>query len=242
MTGQKSGSLAQAWDAEAESWVAWARKPGHDSYWKFHRDIFRELLPPPAGRVLDVGCGEGRFPRDLKSWGYDASAVDVSPTLIAAAREADPVGEYVVADAAELPFPDGAFALVTAFMSLQDIDRYDEAIAEMTRVLVDGGFFCIAIVHPLASAGEFQGREADAPFVISGSYLESRRVGGTVYTRNGMSMTFHSQHRPLQAYFDSLGANKLKVDRLIEVPDVTDVPGGRWRRVPNFLDLRAQKI
>ncbi len=235
-------NLAEAWEAEAKSWIEWAREPGHDSYWKFHRDIFRELLPAPAGRVLDVGCGEGRLPRDLKSWGYDAAGVDASPTLIAAAREADPAGDYQVADAAELPYPDDTFALVTAFMSLQDIDRYQAAIAEMARVVVVGGYVCIAIVHPLASAGEFQGREPDAPFVISGSYLAPRRVDEKPYVRAGMSMTFHSQHRPLQAYFDALATAGFKVDRLMEVPDSTDVPGGRWQRVPNFLDLRAQKI
>ena len=242
MAGNEPDSLADAWDAEAESWVAWARKPGHDSYWSFHRDVFRELLPEPSGRALDVGCGEGRLPRDLKTWGYDVTGLDASPKLIAAAREADPAGEYVVADAAELPFPDATFALVTAFMSLQDVDRYEQAIAEIGRVLVVGGFACIAIVHPLASAGEFQGREPDAPFVIAGSYLNSRRIYGKPYVRGGMSMTFHSEHRPLQAYFDALTPAGLKVDRLTEVPDATDVPGGRWQRVPNFLDLRAQKI
>lgn len=235
-------NLAEAWDAEAESWIAWARKPGHDSYWKFHRDIFRTFLPAPSGRVLDVGCGEGRLPRDLKSWGYDAVGLDASPVLINAARESDPGGEYAVADAAELPYPDATFALVTAFMSLQDIDRYEQAIAEMARVLVVGGYLCLSIVHPLASAGEFDGRELDAPFVIAGSYLEPRRVGGKPYVRDGMSMIFHSKHRSLQAYFDALAEAGLKVDRLIEVPDITDPPGGRWRRVPNFLDLRAQKI
>ncbi len=235
-------SLADAWEEQAESWVAWARKPGHDSYWNFHRDVFRSLLPAPAGRALDVGCGEGRLPRDLKSWGYDVAGVDASATLIRYAQEADPAGEYLVADAAELPYPDATFALVTAFMSLQDIDRYESAIAEMGRVLAAGGFLCLAIVHPLASAGEFQGREPDAPFMISGSYLEPRRIGGKPYERGGMSMRFHSQHRPLQTYFDALAGAGLRTDRLIEVPDATDVPGGRWQRVPNFLDLRAQKI
>jgi SAM-dependent methyltransferase len=199
-------------------------------------------LPAPSRRALDVGCGEGRLPRDLKSWGYDVSGVDASPTLIAAARDADPDGDYRVADAAELPFADASFVLVTAFMSLQDIDLYEKATAEMARVLVDGGYLCIAIVHPIASAGEFHGREPDAPFVIAGSYLEPRRVGGKPYVRGGRSMTFHSQHRPLQAYFDAFAAHGLSVDRLNEVPDVTDAPGGRWRRVPNFLDLRARKI
>src|SRR4051794_28155309 len=95
-------SMREEWDTNAEDWVAWARKPGHDSYWQFHRDVFRELLPRPAGSALDVGCGEGRFPRDLKSWGYSVVGVDASPTLIAYAREADPAGDYRLADAAEL--------------------------------------------------------------------------------------------------------------------------------------------
>src|SRR5690242_15898143 len=90
--------MRDEWDAHAESWIAWARKPGHDSYWQFHRDVFRELLPSPSGHALDVGCGEGRLPRDLKSWGYSVVGIDGSPTMIRAAQEADPDGAYQVAD------------------------------------------------------------------------------------------------------------------------------------------------
>lgn len=237
-------SLTDAWEANAADWVAWARKPGHDSYWQFHRDIFRTLLPPPRGRSLDVGCGEGRLPRDLKSWGYDVAGVDISATLVAAAREADPDGEYVVADAAALPYADATFALVTAFMSLHDVDRFEEAFAEIGRVLAPGGRVCMAIVHPIASAGEFATSEPDSPFVITGPYLEERRVGGKPYVRGGLSMRFYSKHRPLQAYFDELARAGLKVEQLLEVPgnSPTDPPRSRWERIPNFLDLRAQKI
>ena len=84
-------NLRDAWEAEAHNWVAWARRPGHDSYWQFHRDRFLQLLPPPGGRpLLDVGCGEGRLPRDLKARGYDVIGIDASPTLIGHARKADP--------------------------------------------------------------------------------------------------------------------------------------------------------
>ena len=117
--------LARRGTPRRRDWIAWARKPGHDSYWQLPP---RRLPEPPSGARRDVsstwaavrvGC-----PRDLKSWGYQVAGVDASPTLIAAAREADPGGDYRVADAAELPFADDTFALVTAFMSLQDVDRF----------------------------------------------------------------------------------------------------------------------
>lgn len=237
-------SLRDGWEAEARNWIAWARKPGHDSYWTSHRDIFRGLLPSVPQRALDVGCGEGRLPRDMKSWGYDVVGVDGSPTLVAAARTADPSGTYHLADAAALPFDEAEFGLVTAFMSLQDVDQFVTAIAEMARVLRPGGYVCIAIVHPIASSGEFESSEFDARFVISRSYLERYRVDGRPYERDGMSMTFHSEHRPIGAYFEAMSMAGLKVDRLIEVPGniPTDPPGSRWERIPNFLDLRAQKL
>jgi len=109
-------SLRDAWEAEARNWVAWARKPGHDSYWQFHRDRFLQLLPPPSGLALDLGCGEGRFPRDLKARGYKVIAVDGSPTLIKHAREADPDGDYRLDDEAHLPLTDASVQLCNALL------------------------------------------------------------------------------------------------------------------------------
>jgi len=227
-----SASLRDAWEAQAENWVKWARAPGHDSYWQFHRDEFRKLLPPPAGRALDVGCGEGRLPRDMKSWGYNVIGVDGSETMVRYAREADPDGDYRVADAASLPFADAKFALVTAFMTLHDIDDFDRALREIGRVLRPGGQLCAAITHPTQTAGEFESREPDARFIIGGSYFEERRIGGKPYVRDGMSMIFHSVHRPLKAYFDVLSELGFVVDRLFEVPDLSAPPADRWRRMP----------
>ncbi len=233
-------SLRDAWESIAQRWIVWARTPGHDSYWRFHRDRFRELLPPSRGLTVDVGCGEGRLPRDLKSWGYDVVGVDASATLIDAARAADPDGDYRLADAAALPFGDGTVALVTAFMSLQDVDDLGAAVSEIGRVLDDRGVACIAIVHPINSAGHFASSEQDAPFVIAGSYFEPYRSADSI-ERDGLPMTFTSEHRPLQAYFDLLAANGLHVDRLLETGDLTDPPGSRWRRIPLFLDFRARR-
>ena len=87
--------MSMGWEDRAAGWIAWARKPSHDAY-VHYRDAFFALVPLPSGRALEVGCGEGRVCRDLRERGYDVVGLDASPTLIAAARDEDPDGAYVV--------------------------------------------------------------------------------------------------------------------------------------------------
>jgi SAM-dependent methyltransferase len=234
--------LRAAWEANARDFIAWARAPDHDSYWLYHRDLFFELLPQPGRRTLDIGCGEGRLPRDLKALGHEVVGVDGSPTMVDHAREADPAMNIHLADAARLPFPDGFADLAVAFMSLDDIDDAAGAVREAARVLEPGGRFCLAIIHPFGSVGVFDGYEADAPFVIEGSYLDPRRYRDTV-ERDGFTVTFESAHRPLGWYFDALGSAGFLVERLREVPvpdSAVEAPRHRrWQRVPLFLHIRA---
>jgi SAM-dependent methyltransferase len=243
-TRRDAASLGAAWEEHAREWVAWAREPHHDSYWLFHRETFLELVPPPARRTLDLGCGEGRVSRDLKRLGHDVVAVDGSPTMIVAARAADPTIEALVADAASLPFEDGEFDTVVAHMSLQDVDDVAAALRESARVLQPGGRLCIAVVHPLNSAGEFEGDEAASPFVIRGSYLDESFYEDDL-ARAGLEMTFVSAHRPLHTYTEAINGAGLLIDRLREVPvpeqAVTRPRSRRWQRLPLFLHLRALK-
>ena len=83
------------WEREARNWIAWARTPGHNSYWQYSPAFF-EIVPAPGRATLEVGCGEGRVARDLARRGHRVSGIDASPTLIDAAREADPGGDYSV--------------------------------------------------------------------------------------------------------------------------------------------------
>jgi len=234
--------LAAAWGEHAGEFIAWARTPGHDSYWRFHRDLFFELLPRPGRRTLDLGCGEGRLSRDLAARGYSMVGVDLAPEMVEAARAADPSIELHLADAASLPFPDGAFDLVVAFMSLQDVDDLDGAVRESARVLEPGGRICLAIVHPLNSAGSFHGDEPDSPFTIDGSYLDRSAYADNM-RRGGLDITFVSEHRPLEAYTEALTSAGFRIERLREprVPEeaVTVPRNRRWQRLPLFLHMRA---
>jgi SAM-dependent methyltransferase len=238
------GDLRAAWEQNAPEVIAWFRTPHHDSYWLYHREQFFDLLPPPGRLTLDIGCGEGRLSRDLKAHGHTIVALDASPTMVAEARKAEPGIEVVLGDAADLPFPDGYADLALAFMSLQDIEAAAAAIGEAARVLEPGGRFCFAIVHPFSSAGQFEGDEADSPFVVRGSYLDRFRWRDEL-DRDGLQVTFESAHRPIGWYFAALESAGFLVERLRE----TDIPdkavklprSARWRRMPIFLHVRAVK-
>ena len=236
--------LSDRWEEQAAQWIAWARAPGHDSFWRFHRDQFLQIVPPPGRQTVNIGCGEGRLGRHLKSLGHHVVAIDASPSLVAAARDADPAMDIRLADAAALPLDTASADLAIAFMSLQDVDDMPAAVREAARVLEPGGRFCMAIVHPINSAGSFETEAADASFVIKGDYLRAFDYADTI-ERDGLPMTFHSRHRPLESYSLALEAAGLLVDTLREppVPDhaVKSDRGRRWQRLPLFLHLRARR-
>jgi SAM-dependent methyltransferase len=225
--------LRDAWERNAADWVRWARKPGHDSYWRFHRDRFLSLVPTPGRLTLDVGCGEGRVTRDLAALGHRVIGVDASETMIAAAREAGTDGEYVVADAAQLPFPDAHADLVVAFMSLMDVDDMHAAVGELARVLEPGGRLALAVVHPLNSAHEVDREQPEDRLVLVEDYFDRRRYTDTI-ERDDVKMTFESRHWTFEDYFDALLAPGFRIEAVREVGDPKHP---RWSRYPLFLHV-----
>jgi len=233
------------WETESENWIAWARKPGHDSYHDYGPAFFDEIIPSPGTRTLDLGCGEGRVTRDLQRRGHRAIGVDASSTLVAAAASAGS-GPFVLADVAALPFADSTFDVAVAYNVLMDFDDLEGSLREVARVLTSGGRFAVCVLHPMAQAGTFESREPDARFLIDGNYFE-RRESKDTFTRNGLTMTFSSSHYPLEHYFAAFGSAGLLIDALREPkpPDRTierDAGELRWARLPLFLFMRAIKV
>ena len=229
-------TLREVWDAQAEEWTRFARNPAADrANFLFNIPRFLELLPPPGRATLDLGCGEGRVGVELQRRGHRVVGVDSSPRMVASAAEVIPAE---VADAIALPFESGAFDLVAAFMSLQDMDDMAAAFREAARVLERGGRFCFAVVHPINSAGEFEERGDDPPFKIEGLYLRERRFERLV-DRDGYRVLLAAIHHPLEAYSRALEDAGFLLEALRDPVAVPEWP--RWRRVPLFLHVRAVK-
>jgi SAM-dependent methyltransferase len=210
-------SLASAWEGHSAEWIAWARAPEHDGFWHGTWPAIRAMLPPPAGLVVDLGCGEGRVSRELTGLGHRVVGLDHSAALTRAAKAASPGLAFARADAAALPLADGCAAMVIACMSLQDVDDMAGAVGETARVLRPGGHLYIAVVHPFASARDDETVHTGT-FRVSRPYLQPRRYEDRV-ERAGFEMTFVSMHRPLSAYTSALSENGFVISELTEFGD-----------------------
>jgi SAM-dependent methyltransferase len=229
------------WEDEAENWVRWARTPGHDAYWLYRRAFFERVVPPPGARTVEMGCGEGRVTRDLGGRGHRTVAVDLSPTLLRHAREADPGGAYVQADAALLPLADASCDIVVAYNSLMDMVEMEAAVTEAWRILVHGGRFCVCVTHPMANAGRFDATTDAGAFVVRGSYFGRQRFEATE-ARHGLTMTFRGWSHALEDYARALEGAGFLIELIREpVPEAPPPSSLRWCRVPLFLHLRALK-
>lgn len=179
-----------------------------------------------------------RVARDLSSLGHRFVGVDLSPTLLGAAREADPASAYLLADAAELPFHDRAFDIVVAYNSLMDIEDMPGAVREVGRVLRVGGTFSICVTHPFRDIW----RPVDeSTFLIERPYLDACRFEEP-FERDGLTMTFFGWTHPLQDYADALEAAGLHIIRIREpAPERPPASATPSPDLPMFLQLRAVK-
>jgi 2-polyprenyl-6-hydroxyphenyl methylase/3-demethylubiquinone-9 3-methyltransferase len=105
------------------------------------RGILRALGPVGGLRILDMGCGKGRFARALENLGARVVGIDLSAAMLSEATSVD----RVRATARRLPFHEGLFDAVIAVEVLEHIDpRFRHAtIAESRRVLRPGGTFVV---------------------------------------------------------------------------------------------------
>jgi ubiquinone/menaquinone biosynthesis C-methylase UbiE len=81
-------------------------RPGWDNELE---QLIRSLEALPSARTLDVACGTGFLTRHLPG---DIVALDQSAAMLEEARRQAPAVSYVLGDALELPFEDGAFERV----------------------------------------------------------------------------------------------------------------------------------
>ncbi len=107
--------------------------------------LLREALAEARGRVLDLGCGDGRLADLARAAGLQSrgwTGVDVDAASIATASTAWPWARFVEASADQLPFGDASFDVIVAttlFSSLPSRAMEGAVASEIRRVLSRNG-------------------------------------------------------------------------------------------------------
>jgi len=114
----------------------------------FDRELLDRFAADLRGRgpVCDLGCGPGHVGRYLAERGVEVIGVDLSPGMVALARQLNPGLRFERGDMLALALSDASLAGLVAFYSLIHLERGAAplALAELARVLAPGGAALLA--------------------------------------------------------------------------------------------------
>lgn len=166
-----------------------------DENFRRRRDYAIEYLAASLSqraRVLDLGCGTGPVLAELRRRGLACVGIDYAPDMLAFAAErlrrlaVDDSG-LLRGDCRRIPFPDASFDAVVCLGVISYVQRYDEVLREVRRVLKPGGVMIVSFRNKFApllldpvSALKFLvkaclGRSRAQPYKI-GRFMDHREV------------------------------------------------------------------
>jgi 2-polyprenyl-3-methyl-5-hydroxy-6-metoxy-1,4-benzoquinol methylase len=244
-------SSTRSWDNAAAAWIEHADTSLYQT--RFLQPHMFALAGDVAGRrVLDLGCGEGAYSRELARRGARVTGIDGSSRLIDAARQrARDAGlgvDYDCLNANALDgIADGTFDLIVASMVMMNVEDYAGAIHEAYRALAPGGALCMSMTHPCFSAPVSDwvgGKGRRAQHFAVDRYFE--RIAWEDRIAPSFRTPTLRRHRPLEDYMTgAINAGFLLREFHEPMATEADVRAVEkflpMRRVPYFLFMRWQK-
>lgn len=117
-----------------------------------------KAFPPWVGRgkLLDVGCGSGKFLRQMGAVGWDLAGIEVDAEAAAKAKEVTP--DIFVGDPTEATFPEATFDLITAFHVLEHLPNPLGTLRSMVRWLAPGGLIILEVPNAAGWGAQLFGR------------------------------------------------------------------------------------
>jgi len=234
-------NLDQEWLEMSPAWIAEVRE-GRNPTRNGLLDLpmFAACGSIAGLKVLDCGCGEGRFCRMLIDRGAAyVLGLDLCAPMIEAAEELQSgCDAYRVADVQNLDFiEDGSFDLAVSYLNHCDLPDFNANTREVFRVLRAGSLFVFANLHPMRSAAGrwYKTPDGEKLHVILDNYFDE---GERHWKMLGVDFT--NFHRSLSTYTHGFLNAGFSIEGLVE-PTVTPEQLALYPeldvelRVPNFI-------
>ncbi|AHI01451.1 class I SAM-dependent methyltransferase [Kutzneria albida] len=136
-------AIRKSYDTVAEAYVELVVPPaGMDPLSRAMLAAFAELVrTADLGPVADLGCGPGRITAHLTALGLSAFGIDLSPKMVALARQAHPDLRFAVGSTTALDLSDGELGGILAWYSTHHTppEHLPTVFAEFHRTLAPGG-------------------------------------------------------------------------------------------------------
>ena len=129
-------------DREAET-VA-ARSLGHVER---HLRSIIQTRKPSGGRLLDIGCGYGRFLGSLSSLPWELTGTEISETAIAHVRETVPGATIHHGLIEDVEFEDATFDAITLVAVLEHVKDPKATLSRIVRWLAPGGVLLVQVPY-----------------------------------------------------------------------------------------------
>jgi ubiquinone/menaquinone biosynthesis C-methylase UbiE len=110
------------------------RSPERLAMLEIERVVRLTLEGIEADSLLDIGTGSGLFAEAFVARGLEVTGIDAQEKMLAAARALVPEGEFRIASAESLPFPEKSFDLAFLGHVLHESEEPLEVLKEALRV------------------------------------------------------------------------------------------------------------
>jgi SAM-dependent methyltransferase len=183
MAGLTASHWGDLFGARARDWAkTWEGPSGYGR--PAYEFVLEEAGIGPGTRVLDVGCGAGRFARMAADTGAEVAGLDAAEGLVEIAAEQVPEGDFRVGDLEDLPWSDDTFAVVTAFNAFQFARDKGRAVQEAARVATSA--IAIAVPADVETSGIAQVYTPLFPFFPQQALADLKQTGIFALSAIGM--------------------------------------------------------
>lgn len=194
----------------------------------------QSFFPKNCTSVLDLGCGDGRFTKQLSSFFPDVIAIDLSEKMIRKAKQDNPNITFYKYDLEKgLPKFNKKLDVITAKLLLVYIKDINKLVFDSFQTLKSGGVMIVSVTHPNKWV-----TDEDM------NYYKDYPINATIAENNNLLIPFIP--RTIETYINTFTKYGFKLDVLLEtgVPDVFVIKYPNYiikQGVPHRLNMRFIK-